>query len=56
MVSKNIRKAIRRGHWVTVVQSVLYLAFIVFIIVLEFAYMDDFTDFALPSLSSFMRW
>ena len=55
-VTYKMRKVIRRGYWVTILQSVLYLGLLFYIIFAEFSLMEDFMDFSLPIINQLPRW
>ena len=55
-VTHKMRKVIRRGYWVTILQSVLYFGLLFYIIFAEFSLMEDFMDFSLPAINQLPRW
>lgn len=55
-LTRNLRKAIRRGHWITILQVVLWLGFMVFIFFIEFSVMESFTGCSNPIVNKFPRW
>ena len=55
-ITHKMRRAIRRGHWVTILQSVLYFGLLFYIIFAEFSLMEDFMDFSLPVINQLPRW
>ena len=55
-LSKNLEKAVKRGHWVTVVTTLIYVSVILAIVLLQLGFTEGFLKLPELNLESLLRW